>query len=208
MKKIYEAAKVSAGRLVVELTEQSEIGDEELADLKHEYRSLGFQTALDDYGTGYSNVNNLLRYMPDYVKIDRALLANIQDSPQKQHLVKDIVTFAHDNNIMALAEGIETSREIETVIGLGVDYVQGYYTARPSEIIRKEIDPDIKAEIIKCSQSRHTHRQDVYRRKRGKDIHLTPCKGRIPDDKDRSRSGRVQGFHNYRRSGRSSGDES
>ncbi|MBR3463184.1 MAG: EAL domain-containing protein [Clostridiales bacterium] len=154
MKKIYEAAKVYAGRLVVELTEQSEIGDEELADLKHEYRSLGFQTALDDYGTGYSNVNNLLRYMPDYVKIDRALLANIQDSPQKQHLVKDIVTFAHDNNIMALAEGIETSREIETVIGLGVDYVQGYYTARPSEIIRKEIDPDIKAEIIKCSQSR------------------------------------------------------
>ena len=154
MKKIYDAAKTSAGRLVVELTEQSEIDDNELADLKREYRTLGFETAVDDYGTGYSNVNNLLRYMPDYVKIDRALLANIQDSPQKQHLVKDIITFAHDNDILALAEGIETSREIETVIKLGADFVQGYYTARPSEIIRKEIDPEIKAEILKYNMNR------------------------------------------------------
>ncbi len=154
MKKIYEAAKDSAGRLVVELTEQSEINDDELSDLKREYRTLGFETAVDDYGTGYSNVNNLLRYMPDYVKIDRALLANIQDSPQKQHLVKDIITFAHDNDILVLAEGIETSREIETVIKLGVDFVQGHYTARPSEIIRKEIDPEIKAEILKFNMNR------------------------------------------------------
>ena len=154
MKKIYEAAKDSAGRLVVELTEQSEINDDELSDLKREYRTLGFETAVDDYGTGYSNVNNLLRYMPDYVKIDRALLANIQDSPQKQHLVKDIITFAHDNDILVLAEGIETSREIETVIKLGVDFVQGYYTARPSEIIRREIDPEIKAEILKFNMNR------------------------------------------------------
>jgi EAL domain-containing protein (putative c-di-GMP-specific phosphodiesterase class I) len=154
MQKIYELAKASKDKVVVEFTEQSEIDDKALSDMKEDYESLGFETAVDDYGTGYSNVSNLLRYMPNYVKIDRALLANIQDSPQKQHFVKDIIEFSHDNNILALAEGIETAEEIATVIRLGIDLIQGYYTARPSEVICKEIDPEIKAEIIRHSKSR------------------------------------------------------
>ena len=152
--KIYEMTKTADGKLVVEFTEQSEIDDSVLSDMKREYQSLGFETAVDDYGTGYSNVSNLLRYMPNYVKIDRALLANIQDSPQKQHFVKDIIEFSHDNDIKALAEGVETSEEMATVIRLGVDLIQGYYTSRPSEIIRKEIDPDIKAEILRHAKTR------------------------------------------------------
>ncbi|MBR3280055.1 MAG: EAL domain-containing protein [Lachnospiraceae bacterium] len=158
MEEIYDKAKDMHGRLVVEFTEQSEMDDKELADMKKEYQSIGFETAIDDYGTGYSNVSNLLRYMPNYVKIDRALLANIQDSPQKQHFVKDIIEFSHDNNIMALAEGVETTEEIETVINLGVDLIQGYYTARPSEKIIKEIAPDIKAEIEKYSAGKARNR--------------------------------------------------
>ena len=158
MASIVEMAKKLSGKLVVEFTEQSEIDDKELADMKKEYMSIGFETAVDDYGTGYSNVSNLLRYMPNYVKIDRALLANIQDSPQKQHFVKDIVEFSHDNNILALAEGIETSEEIETVINLGVDLIQGYYTARPSEKIIKEINPVIKDEIVRYSSGKAKNR--------------------------------------------------
>ena len=158
MEKIYELAKSLSGKLVVEFTEQSEIDDKELSDMKKEYQKFGFETAVDDYGTGYSNVSNLLRYMPNYVKIDRALLANIQDSPQKQHFVKDIIEFSHDNNILALAEGIETTEEIETVINLGVDLIQGYYTARPSENIIKEIAPEIKEEILRYSSSKAKNR--------------------------------------------------
>ncbi len=153
-----DKAKAFAGRLVVEFTEQSEIDDEELNAMKAEYRKAGFETAVDDYGTGYSNVSNLLRYMPNYVKIDRALLANIQDSPQKQHFVKDIIEFSHDNNIMALAEGIETAEEIETVINLGIDLIQGYYTARPSGKIIKSIPQVIKDEIVKYSSNRTKNR--------------------------------------------------
>ena len=158
MESIYEMAKDLSGRLVVEFTEQSEMDDKELAEMKREYQSFGFETAVDDYGTGYSNVSNLLRYMPNYVKIDRALLANIQESPQKQHFVKDIIEFSHDNNILALAEGIETTEEIETVINLGVDLIQGYYTARPSEKIIKEIAPEVKEEIVKYSSGRARNR--------------------------------------------------
>ena len=158
MKNIYDKAKDLAGRLVVEFTEQSEMDDFELAEMKKEYKSFGFETAVDDYGTGYSNVSNLLRYMPNYVKIDRALLANIQESPQKQHFVKDIIEFSHDNNILALAEGVETTEEIEMVINLGVDLIQGYYTARPSENIIKEINPNVKEEIVKYSSSKAKNR--------------------------------------------------
>ena len=164
MKVIAEKAKFFAGRLVVEFTEQSEINEQELNDMKQEYMKAGFETAVDDYGTGYSNVSNLLRYMPNYVKIDRALLANIQDSPQKQHFVRDIIEFSHDNNILALAEGVETAEEVETVIKLGIDLVQGYYIARPSAKIIKEIPSAIKDEIIRYSLSRgnnHTKRDYV-----------------------------------------------
>ena len=135
------------GTVVIELTEQSELTDEELDRLSKIYSEMGVDTALDDYGTGYSNITNLLRYMPRYVKIDRMLLSEIQNSPQKQHFVKDIISFSHDNNIITLAEGVETSEELKTVIMLGVDLIQGFYTARPAAEIIESIDPAIMKEI-------------------------------------------------------------
>ena len=135
--------------IVVELTEESELDDNELTELKSKYRRMGVEVAIDDYGTGYSNVSNLLRYTPDYVKVDRSLITEIENSPQKQHLVKDIISFAHDYDIKVLAEGVETEAELATVIGMGVDLIQGYYTARPSEKVVKEIDPKVRGEILK-----------------------------------------------------------
>ncbi|MBR3833993.1 MAG: EAL domain-containing protein [Lachnospiraceae bacterium] len=143
-----ELEKYSA-TVVVELTEQAELPDAELTLMKKEYASMGIETAVDDYGTGYSNVTNLLRYMPNYVKIDRMLLSEIQDSPQKQHFVREIIEFAHNNDIMALAEGVETNEELQMIIALGVDLIQGYYTARPSREILTAIDKDVREEIAR-----------------------------------------------------------
>ena len=138
------------GAVVVEMTEKSELGDDELKKIKDGISELGLQIAVDDYGTGYSNVTNLLRYMPDYVKIDRLLLSGIHVSPQKQHFVRDIVQFSHDNGILALAEGVETADELNAVIALGVDLLQGYYIARPSEEIMGELPKERRDEIIDC----------------------------------------------------------
>lgn len=147
MKFLSEKASNMNGSIVVEFTEQSELNDIELAEIKKSYSRIGLETAIDDYGTGYSNISNLLRYMPGYVKIDRMLLSQIQDSPQKQHFVKDIIAFSHDNGIKTLAEGVETAEELEAVILLGVDLIQGYYTAKPSAELVPEIDPSIVQEI-------------------------------------------------------------
>lgn len=140
--------------VVIEMTEWSEMRDDDLADIKRVYQDIGIRFALDDYGTGYSNVNNLIRYTPDYVKIDRSLISGVDSSHKKQHFVHEIVEFCHDNHIMALAEGVETSEEMRAVIALGVDLIQGYYTARPGSDIIAEIPENIRNEIKKFNQER------------------------------------------------------
>ena len=92
-------------------------------------------------------MNNLLRYMPNYVKIDRSLLSDIPNKPQKRYFVREVIDFCHDNGIMALAEGVETVEELRVVIHLGADLIQGYYTARPAAEIITSIDESIREEI-------------------------------------------------------------
>ena len=147
------------GSIVVELTERSEVSDDKLDHMKKTYERIGVETAVDDYGTGYSNISNLLRYTPDYVKIDRELLTGIQDSPQKQHFVKDIIEFSHDNGIKALAEGVETSDELRTVMSLGVDLVQGYYLAMPAKEMVQSISSLVVDEIKRFAMLQESHQE-------------------------------------------------
>ena len=153
-KKVEEYLEKNADVAVVELTEEAELSDEDLEKTKEFYQRIHVETAVDDYGTGYSNISNLLRYMPNYVKIDRSLLSEIQNKPQKQHFVREIIEYCHDNHIMALAEGVETTEELQMVIHLGADLIQGYYTAKPSAEIIPEIDKKIRNEIKAYYQER------------------------------------------------------
>ena len=152
--KVDKELKQHNSTAVVELTEEAELDDEALEAMKVRYKELGINTAVDDYGTGYSNIANLLRYMPQYVKIDRSLLSGIQDNPQKQHFVREIVEFSHENGIMALAEGVETTEEMQTVIHLGVDLIQGYYTAKPGSEVIQTIGDRPKSEILRYQRER------------------------------------------------------
>ena len=145
--------------VVVEMTESSEYDDDELHSIKEKYERLGIPIAIDDFGTGYSNISNLLRYTPNFVKIDRSLLSGIENSPNKKHFVREIVDFCHQNGIMALAEGVESAEELRTVILLGVDLIQGYYTARPSPEIISSIPYEIRSEIRIHRQEREDGRR-------------------------------------------------
>lgn len=152
-KKLSEMMAGHAGEIVVEFTEETEMGDEQLKDLKFNYARMNIDTAIDDYGSGYSNVNNLLRYMPRFVKIDRMLMTDIHKDIQKQHFVKDVIEFAHDNDIMTLAEGIELTQEMREVINLGVDLIQGYYTSKPKPYVVRTIDERVINEIVQYNQN-------------------------------------------------------
>ncbi|MBO6165502.1 MAG: EAL domain-containing protein [Eubacterium sp.] len=134
--------------VIVELTEQAELSNEDLERIKQHNETFNLEFAVDDYGTGYSNISNLLRYMPNFVKIDRSLLSDIQNSSQKKHFVRNIIEFCHENNILAIAEGVETVEELQEIIELGADLIQGYYTARPQLEVIDEIDENKKKEIV------------------------------------------------------------
>ncbi|MBO6229986.1 MAG: EAL domain-containing protein [Ruminiclostridium sp.] len=170
---IGELLGLLSDKVVVEMTEDSEFNDAELNDIKEKYRGLNIRIAIDDYGTGYSNISNLLRYTPNYVKIDRSLLSGIENSPNKKHFVREIIEFCHENNIMALAEGVESTEELRTVILLGADLIQGFYTARPSADIIPSIPYEIRAEIRAHRQEREDgKRLRVYNAERSERVLL------------------------------------
>ncbi len=157
---IDNALWVHAQQIVVEMTEQTEAGEQKIRALKHRYEQMGIPTALDDYGTGYSNIFNLLEYMPQFVKIDRSLIADIHENPQKKRFVREIIEFCHDNDIQTLAEGVETWQEMRSVIRMGVDLIQGFYTARPNPEVLPVIDTEIKREILRYQRERVAGRKE------------------------------------------------
>lgn len=133
---------------VFEITEQDTLTTDELSKVRHLGNEHGNNpVAVDDYGTGHSNLVNLINYAPQVVKIDRFLMTDIHKDSNKQMLVKGVIDFAKANDIKILAEGIETSEELKKVIELGVDYIQGFYTGRPVANPIFAIDASIKEEI-------------------------------------------------------------
>lgn len=138
-------------KTVIEIVEESASSAKGIETLKKRCGFARAMLAIDDYGTGYSNSSNLLHYSPDYIKIDRSLISDIHNDLKKQQLVTSVIEFCHDNQLKSLAEGVETLQELKTVIRLGVDLVQGYYTSKPKPLFLNSISADIKDEIIRTN---------------------------------------------------------
>ena len=96
--------------------------------------------ALDDFGTGYNNEKNLLELMPRYLKLDMALVRNVHKHADRQLLITGLITFAHEQNMLVLAEGVESEQELRCLLDMGVDLLQGFLLARPTEV-PEEINP-------------------------------------------------------------------
>lgn len=135
-------------KLIIEVTEGCQISEETVKTLFDRYKSKHAQIALDDYGTGYANESTLLSIKPDYIKIDRSLITGIDSESQKRHLVTNMISFAKSHGIKTLAEGIETRGELDTVISLGVDLIQGFYTSKPNAMLLLDIPEEVKSEIL------------------------------------------------------------
>lgn len=159
-------------KLVIELTEQTEIDSDRLEFIRKRLERNHIRLAIDDYGTGYSNTSNLLKYRPHYVKIDRTLIENIDSNPKVQKLVSGIIEFIHENGFSALAEGVETYDELKTMIGLGADLIQGYYTSRPKPVLLKEISERVREEIIAINRDMKAGASRMYHPAEGECVSL------------------------------------
>lgn len=137
--------------VVMEISETTLLSEDTLRQLQKRLQETGCQLALDDYGTGYSTESNLLHSNPSYIKIDKTMFQYIKVDSRKQHILTSLIHFASQNNIKIIAEGIETREEFEFVINLGVDYIQGFYTSRPSLVLLPRIPQDIITRIKEIS---------------------------------------------------------
>ena len=149
-------------KVVIEIIEQSE-GSEEMLDLlKRRCQELKSQLDIDDYGSGYANTATLLKNMPQYVKIDIELITDICKNTKKQQLVAGIIDYAHENQITVLAEGVETEADMKTLIRMGVDLIQGFYTARPKPYLLEEISKEIRDVIITTNLENSAGQKKIY----------------------------------------------
>ncbi len=125
-----------ANRLIFEITETDEIKNYKiLLDFINKIKPYGVKIAIDDFGSGYSNFNYILKIKPDIIKIDGSIIKNIENDQDSFLITKTIVSFAKEMNIKTLAEFVENENILEITKNLGVDYSQGYYFSPPKKDI-------------------------------------------------------------------------
>ena len=134
-------------RIVLEITELAQTAeDNTLLSQVQTAKARGFQVAVDDAGAGTSGLNRMMILRPQWIKMDRNIVREIQTDQFRQNLVRFFVHFARLSGVNVLAEGIETAPELATLIGLGVRFGQGYFLGRP-ESRATTSDPQFAAQV-------------------------------------------------------------
>jgi EAL domain-containing protein (putative c-di-GMP-specific phosphodiesterase class I) len=137
---VLDAAPGGLDQIVVEVTERKAVDDyDELATVLDRARAAGARVAVDDAGAGYSSLQHVLRLRPEYVKLDRGLIADADADPAKLALIEAVGLFAGRLDAALVAEGIERRAEQETLAGLAVPLGQGFLFGRPGPSLVRDV---------------------------------------------------------------------
>ncbi len=109
--------------------------------------------AIDDFGAGYSSDNSLIKIKPDFIKIDMQLIRNIHNDKEKQQRVVNLIEYSQIIDANVIAEGVECKEELNYLISIGVDYVQGFYIGIPQFDIQ-DIPDEKRSEIVDLYKKR------------------------------------------------------
>ena len=118
-------------RLIFEITENERPDQTHLKHIVVEYKRQGFKTAFDDFGAGYAGLNLLSEFQPDIIKLDMALVRNIDKDHVRQAIVRGLLDICRALHIEVIAEGIEQIGEWRTLQSMGVYLFQGFLFAYP-----------------------------------------------------------------------------
>ncbi len=119
-------------QLVIEISNASSMNMEMTKAKEAFLKEWGGSVAIGDYGRNTCDYEVLSDIKPSYVKIDITLTQNISTDYNRRQLVEGLVSYAHKKQISVVAEGVENAEDMYSLIDIGVDYLQGYYIARPS----------------------------------------------------------------------------
>jgi predicted signal transduction protein with EAL and GGDEF domain len=130
--KILQETGVTSSAIRLELTESAAMENaERTRQLLVELKQLGIRLSIDDFGTGYSSLSYLRRFPIDTLKIDRSFISHIDGHEENRQIVKTIMLLAANLGMEVIAEGAETSQEIDHLTKLHCEYVQGFYFFAP-----------------------------------------------------------------------------
>lgn len=124
---------INPASVVMELTEnQPTYNFEEMRCALLHYREMGFKTAIDDLGEGFSSLRLWSELRPEYIKIDMHFVQGVDHNPVKLQFLKSIQQIAESCGTLVIAEGIETEGELRVIKDIGIALGQGYFIARPT----------------------------------------------------------------------------
>lgn len=124
---------ISPQNIVIELNESRVKDSYNLMMFVDFYRSKGFLIALDNVSAGLDTLNRIMLINPDIIKIDRAIVSQIENNKYNQEVFRSVINTAKQIGAMTVAEGVETVDEVITCMILGVDYFQGFYFQKPEQ---------------------------------------------------------------------------
>ncbi|MXP63181.1 EAL domain-containing protein [Roseomonas sp. M0104] len=125
-------AGLAHNRLVFEFTENEAMRNpEHLLRILACYREIGFRTAIDDFGAGYSGLGLLAEFQPDTVKLDMALVQGLDRDRVRRIILRHVLALCTELDITVVAEGVETRDEFQALRDLGITLFQGYLIGRP-----------------------------------------------------------------------------
>jgi diguanylate cyclase (GGDEF)-like protein len=125
------ATGLSGDRLNLEITETQVMHDpERVSAILHNLKRTGIGLHMDDFGTGLSSLSSLHQLPIDALKIDRSFIMNMSRQPQFAALVFAVLTLAKNLQMKVIAEGVETGEQLDQLVDLGCDYIQGYHVSR------------------------------------------------------------------------------
>jgi PAS domain S-box-containing protein len=128
------ASGLDLRRVIIEVTEHASIADYTVLERpRQRLRDLGVRLAIDDAGAGYASLRHIVALAPDMIKIDRALVSDVDSDRARRALVMAVVMFGMEIGATTIiAEGVETAAELDALKSLGVDAAQGYLIGRPT----------------------------------------------------------------------------
>ena len=134
IKTLFDTNGIDPKRVVFEVTERASISNFKIFyEYLTRFRSGGFSIAIDDVGGGYASLESIVETKPEVVKIDRHIIKDLENDVYKRSIVKFIVGFCNENNIIAIAEGVESKKDLDIIKELGVHGGQGYFLGEPRQ---------------------------------------------------------------------------
>ncbi len=130
-----ERSGLQPGDLVFEISEQESIHSFDLfREVRDEYGKLGFQFALDDTGAGYAGLQAVMELAPEFIKVDRAFVSDIDRDPARQTLLSALHAVAGRIGARIIAEGLDRLEELETLGHLEIPFGQGWLFGKPTPL--------------------------------------------------------------------------